>query len=96
MIAESGRCLETRLLSMRLKVKKVLDSPGLLYRVIEMVMSRLLEVEVMVTMFLARQNLYMLTKVKMKQRPARLVQAMVVEKLLTERLVMLGGNMLDC
>ena len=86
MIAESGRCLETRLLSMRLKVKKVLDSPGLLYRVIEMVMSRLLELE----------NLYMLTKVKMKQRPAKLVQAMVVEKLLTERLVMLGGNMLDC
>ena len=84
------------MLSMRLKVKKVLDSPGLLYRVIEMVMSRLLEVEVMVTMFLARQNLYMLTKVKMKQRPARLVQAMVVERLLTERLVMLGGNMLDC
>ena len=77
-------------------MKKVLDSPGLLYRVIEMVMSRLLEVEVMVTMFLARQNLYMLTKVKMKQRPAKLVQAMVVEKLLTERLVMLGGNMLDC
>ena len=84
------------MLSMRLKVKKVLDSPGLLYRGIEMVMSRLLEVEVMVTMFLARQNLYMLTKVKMKQRPAKLVQAMVVEKLLTETLVMLGGNMLDC
>ena len=46
------------MLSMR--VKKVADSPGLLYRVIEMVMSRL--VEVMVTMFPARQNLYMLSR----------------------------------